>query len=99
MHNEVLNVLYFSPQIFYLIKSRKINLVEHVACRLTGESYTGFWWGKQSERFHLGTQALMGRCYLRWIFRKWDVEVCPGMKCLSLGAVGRHFEIFGFDKM
>jgi len=43
MHNEVLNDPYYQPTIFRLIRSRTINLAGNVACRLTGESYTGFW--------------------------------------------------------
>jgi len=43
IHNEVLNDPYSSPTIFRLIISRRINLAGYVACRLSGESYRGFW--------------------------------------------------------
>ena len=42
IYNVVLNDLYNSPKIFELIKSRRINLAGHVACRLTGGSYTEY---------------------------------------------------------
>ena len=63
----------------------------HVACWLTGELCTGFWWGKQRESFHLGDPNLDGRMFLRWIFRKWDVGACPGLRLLRLGRGGGHF--------
>ena len=44
----------------------------------TGEAYTGFWWGNLKEREHLGDPGIGGRKILRWIFRKWDVEVGAG---------------------
>jgi hypothetical protein len=38
-----------------------------------GESCTGFWWGNQKKRDHLGDPGVQVRIILRWIFRKWDV--------------------------
>jgi len=31
-----------------------------------------------------------GRIILRWIFRKWDVDVCTGSIWLRIGTVGGH---------
>ena len=36
--------------------------------------YTGFRYGNQKERDHLGDPDLDGRIILRWCFRKWDVD-------------------------
>ena len=35
--------------------------------------------GKPEERNHLGDPDVDGRIILRWIFRKWDVEVWTGL--------------------
>jgi hypothetical protein len=43
LHNEELNVLYSSPNIIRLIKSRRLRYVGHVA-PMGGEVYAGFWW-------------------------------------------------------
>jgi len=54
LHNEELNDLYFSPNIFRVIKSRKMRLVGHVA--RMGESrgihrvFDGETWGKETTR-------------------------------------------------
>jgi len=45
LHNEELNVLYFSPNIVRVIKSRRMRWAGHVACMGRGEACTGFWWG------------------------------------------------------
>jgi hypothetical protein len=37
-------------------------------------AYTGFWCGNLRERDHLEDPGVDERI-LRWIFRKWDVEV------------------------
>ena len=70
IHNEVLNDLQSSPKIFRLIKSRRINLQWHVACRLTGESCTVSRRRKQREMFRLGDSSLDETMLLRRIFRK-----------------------------
>jgi len=45
LHNEELNDLYSSPNILYVIKSRRMRWAGHVAHMGTGQAYTGFWWG------------------------------------------------------
>jgi hypothetical protein len=45
------------------------------------------WWGNLRERDHMEDP---GRIILRWIFRKWDVEVWPGLIWLRIGTGGRH---------
>jgi len=35
----------------------------------------GFWWGNLSERGDLRDSGVDGRIILRWIFRKWDVQL------------------------
>jgi hypothetical protein len=42
LHNEELNDLYFSPNIFRVIKSRRMRWAGHVARIGRGEVHTGF---------------------------------------------------------
>jgi len=42
------------------------------------------------ERDHLGDPGIDERIILRWIFRKWDVEVWTGSNCLRRGTGGGH---------
>jgi hypothetical protein len=62
----------------------------HVAYTERGEAYIGFWWGNLRERDHLGDPGVDGRIILRWIFRKWDVEVWTGLIWLMIGIGGGH---------
>jgi len=44
LHNEELNDLYSTPNIVWVIKSRRMRWAGHVARMGIGEAYTGFWW-------------------------------------------------------
>ena len=56
----------------------------------TVEAYTGFWWGKLRGKRSLGRPGVNGKIILRWIFRKWVVEVWTGSRWLRIGTgVGR----------
>ena len=60
LHNEELNDLYCTPNIFRVIKSRRLRWEGHVACMGGGVVYTGFWWGNLRERDHLGDPDVNG---------------------------------------
>ena len=49
-----------------------------------------FWWGNLRERDHREDPGADGRIILRWIFRKWNVEVWTGSSWLRIGTVGGH---------
>jgi hypothetical protein len=49
LHNEEHNDLYFSPNIVWVIKSRRAGYVE---CNGRGEVCTGLWWVNLMERDH-----------------------------------------------
>jgi hypothetical protein len=42
------------------------------------------------ERHHWGYLCVDGRIILRWIFRKWDVEVWTGLSWLMIEKGGGH---------
>ena len=88
LHNEELNDLCSSPNIFRVIKSRRLRLARHVARMGRNEAYIGFWWGNLRERDHLGDPGVEGRIILRWIFRKWNVWVWTGSSWLMIGTGG-----------
>ena len=57
LQNEELNDLYCSPNIFRVMKSRRIMSAGHVARMGRGEVYAGFWWGKLREKTTWKSQA------------------------------------------
>ena len=70
LHNEELNDLYCSPNIFRVIKSRRMRLAGHAACMGERRTYTRFWRGNLRERDHLGYPGIDGWIILRCVFRK-----------------------------
>jgi hypothetical protein len=85
LHNEELNDLYCSPSIVWVIKSRRMGWIGHVARMGRGEACTEFWWGNLGKRDHWGDPGVDGRIILRCIFRKWDVGLWIGSSCLRIG--------------
>jgi hypothetical protein len=72
LHNEELNDLYSSPNIFRVNKSRRMRWAGHVARMGRGEVHTGFWWEDLREKDHLEVPSVDGRIILKWIYEKWD---------------------------
>jgi len=88
LHNEELNDLYSSPNIFRVIKSRD---GRGMWCEWwRGEAYTWFCWEKLKEGDHSGYPGVDGKIILRWIFRKWGVWVWTGLSWLRIGTGGGH---------
>ena len=64
VHNEVLNDVYWSPNIVRVIKLRIMRWAGHVARLGQAEVYIGFWWGNLRERDHLGDPGVDERIIL-----------------------------------
>jgi hypothetical protein len=88
--NVELIYLYCSPNIVRVIKSRRMRMAGHVACRGRREVYTGFWWGNLREGDHLEEPGVDGRLILRIMFRKWDGRAWTGSIWLRIGTDGGH---------
>jgi hypothetical protein len=76
LHNAELNDLYSSPNIFGVIKSRRMRWAGHVTLLGKTKVHTGFWWGDLREGDHLGDPDVDGRIILRsgmgaWTGLRW----------------------------
>ena len=71
-HEEELNDLYTSPNIVWIIKSRRMQRAELVAPLEEGRVLYRVLVGKPEAKRPLGRTRLGGRIILRWIFRKWN---------------------------
>jgi hypothetical protein len=66
VHNEELNDLYFSSNIFRVIKSRRMRWAGHVVRMGERRCVYRFWWGNLRESDRLGDPGVDGRIILRW---------------------------------
>jgi hypothetical protein len=67
LHKEELNVLYSSPNIVQVIKSRRNRRVGDVARIGKGRGVYSVLVGKPGKRDHWGDPGVDGRIILRWI--------------------------------
>jgi hypothetical protein len=81
LHNEELNNLYSSPNIFQVIKSRRMRWAGHIERTGRRETYTGFWWRNLRERDHLGDPGVDGWIVLRWYLQE---VVCGDVDWIEL---------------
>jgi len=90
LHNEELNDLYCSPNIFRVIKSKRMRWVGHVARMGEARGVDGVLVEKPEIRRPLGRPRRRWGIIVRLIFRKWDVMVRTGSNWLRIGTVGGH---------
>jgi hypothetical protein len=90
LHNEELNDRYYSPNIFRVIKSRRMRLAGHVARMLERRDVYRDLQGKPGTKIPLGKHRHRWGIILRWIFRNWDVGVWTGSIWLRIGTGVEH---------
>ena len=72
VHNEELHALYSSPNILWVMKSRRLREAGHVAGMGRGEVHVGSEWKNLRVGEQLEDPGLDGRIILEWILEKWD---------------------------
>jgi len=80
LHNEELNDLYSSPNIVWVIKSRRMRWAGHVVC--IGEErgvYRVLVWQTEEKRDHWGDLGVDGWITLGQISRRWYVGIWTGL--------------------
>ena len=88
LHNEELNDLFSSPNIFRVIKSRRMRRAGHVARMGEEMGRIGSWWGNRTKRGHCGDLGVDGWIILGWISRRWDVGMWIGLGWHRIGKDG-----------
>jgi hypothetical protein len=71
LHNEELNDLYCPPNIFLVIKWRRLRWAGHVTQMGERRNVYRALVEKPEGKNHLGDPGVDGRIILRWIFRKY----------------------------
>jgi len=89
---ELLNDLHSLPNIFRVIKSRRVRWAGHVASMGITRGVFRVLVGKSEERDYLGDPGVDGRIILRWIFRKVDMGVWTGSRWLGMRIGGGTWE-------
>jgi len=79
LHNEELNVLYSSPYIGQVIKSRRIRWAGHVERMGEERGCIGSWWGNRREVDHWGDLGVDGGIILGCISRRYVVGMWTGL--------------------
>jgi len=88
LHNEELSDLYASPNIVWVIKSRRMRWAGHVA-RLGEERVSiGSRCGNRWERDHWRDLGMNGWIILGWISRRWDVVMWTKLGWPRIGTGG-----------
>jgi hypothetical protein len=89
LYNE-LTVLYCSPNIVQVIKSKIISWSGHVARMGKGRCVYRVLVGKSEGKRPPGRPGIDGRIMLRWIFVKWDVGLWTGLSWLRIETGGEY---------
>jgi len=90
LHNEELNDLYSTPNIFLVIKSGRIKWTGHVAHTADRTDVCRVLVDKPEGKRTLGERGRRWKIILSWVFRKWDVGVWTGSIWLGIRTGGGH---------
>ena len=90
LHKEELNDFYSSPNIVWVIKSRRMRWPGHVVRMGEERGCIGSWWGNRREGDHWGDLGVYGRIILELISRRWDVCIWTGLGWPRIERGGRH---------
>jgi len=93
LHNEELHDLYSSPNIVWVIKSRRMRWAGHVARMGKERGDIGSWWGSRKEGDHWGDLGVDGWIILGWISRRWSVGIWTGLGWPRIGTVGGRLRL------
>ena len=88
LHNKELNDLYSSPNIVWVIKSRRMRWAGHVAHLGEEMGCKGPCWGNRREGDHWGDLSVDGWIILGRISRRWDVGIWTGLGWPRIETVG-----------
>jgi hypothetical protein len=74
LFNEKQHDLCFSPNIIWVILSRRLRWLGHVSDmeERRVEVHTVVWWGNLKERDHVEALGIDERIVFKWIFKRWD---------------------------
>jgi hypothetical protein len=84
LHNEYLNDLYSSPNIFQVIKKTNMRWAGHVVRVGKSRGVCRILVGNMRERDHLEDLRVDGKKILSWIYRKWDGGAWTGLIWLRI---------------
>ena len=74
LHYEELNDMYSTPNIFRVVKSKRMRWSEHVARMGKRTGVYRVLEGNSDGKNHLGYPGADGRIIVGWIFGKWDMD-------------------------